>query len=61
MKKFEKYYEIKIIINNKKVSQHIFTGKFRQADGVEYALRVLQKDISFKFRRDLNKPVIYIE
>lgn len=61
MKKFEKYYEIKIIINNKKVSQHIFTGKFRQADGVEYALRVLQKDISFKFRRDLNKPIIYIE
>lgn len=61
MKKFEKYYEVKIIINNKKVSQHIFTGKFRQADGIEYALRVLQKDISFKFRRDLNKPIIYIE
>ncbi len=61
MKDFEKYYKIKIIVKNKKVRQYKYTGKFRQTDGVEYALRVLQKNISFNFRRDLNEPVIYIE
>ena len=42
MEDFEKYYGIRIIINNKKVLKYSYNGKFRQADGIDYALRVLQ-------------------
>ena len=52
MKKFSVYYGIDIFIKNNNVSKYRCTGKFRQTDGIEYALRVLQKDVSFKYIRD---------
>lgn len=60
MLKLEKYFDIRIIINNKKVRSCILTGKFRQADGIDYALKVLQKDVYFNFKRSENNDVIYI-
>ncbi|BEG99184.1 FecR family protein [Bacteroides sedimenti] len=60
MKEFEKYYGIKIVINNKNILKYLYTGKFRQSDGVDYALRVLQNDIYFKYEKDNEKEVIYI-
>lgn len=60
MEDFEKYYGIRIVINNRKVLKYSYTGKFRQADGVDYALRVLQKDIHFKYEKDNDKQIIYI-
>ncbi len=56
----EKYFDIQIEINTKKLPQHRYTGKFRQADGVDYALRVLQKSIHFSYNRDDDKQIIYI-
>jgi len=56
----EKYFDIQIVINTKKLPQHRYTGKFRQADGVDYALRVLQKSIHFSYNRDDEKQIIYI-
>lgn len=56
----EKYFDIQIEINTKKLPQHRYTGKFRQADGVDYALRVLQKSIHFSYNRDDEKQIIYI-
>jgi ferric-dicitrate binding protein FerR (iron transport regulator) len=56
----EKYFDIQIEINTKKLPQHRYTGKFRQADGVDYALRVLQKSIHFSYSRDDDKQIIYI-
>jgi ferric-dicitrate binding protein FerR (iron transport regulator) len=57
----EKYFDIRIEINTtKKLPQHRYTGKFRQADGVDYALRVLQKSIHFSYNRDDEKQIIYI-
>ena len=35
MEDFEKYYGIRIIINNKKVLKYSYNGKFRQADGLD--------------------------
>ncbi|MDR1505041.1 MAG: FecR family protein [Prevotella sp.] len=61
MKSFEKVYDIKIIIENPQVSNLIYTGKFRVIDGVDYALRVLQKDVKFKFERDTEKHIVYIK
>ena len=52
MKKFSVYYGIDIFIKNNSVSKYRCTGKFRQTDGIEYALRVLQKDVKFKYLRN---------
>ena len=60
MNTLEKYYDIKIIVKNKDVLKNAYTGKFRQSDGLEYALRVLQKDIRFNYQRDDENRIIYI-
>ena len=60
LSQFETYYDVKFIkkhsLQNKKIN-----GKFRFADGIEYALKVLQKEVPFTFRRDENSNLIYIE
>ncbi len=60
MVKFEKCYGIKIIIENNRVKNYAPTGKFRQSDGIDYALRVLQRDFRFRFERDKENQIIYI-
>lgn len=60
MEDFEKYYGIRIIINNKNVLKYSYNGKFRQSDGIDYALRVLQRDIHFKYEKDNDEQLIYI-
>lgn len=61
MKDFEKYYGLAIHVKNKDVLMSVYTGKFRQTDGVDYALRVLQKDIKFAYHRDDENQIICIE
>lgn len=61
MQTFEKYYGIPIRVENQKVQKFSYTGKFRQADGIEYALRVLQKDIRFEYVRDEENQTIVIK
>lgn len=61
MNELEKCYGIQIQVKNKFLRKYRFTGKFRYADGVDYALRVLQKDIKFKYERDDEKQIIYIK
>lgn len=60
IQKLEKSYDVKIIAENTKIKNVLYTGKFRLTDGVDYALRVLQKDIKFKYDRDDENHVIYI-
>lgn len=61
IKKFEKYYGVDIEIENNSVANYYCTGKFRQSDGVLYALRVLQKDVNFTFNRNEENHIIYIK
>lgn len=61
MSDFEKYYGLTIQIDNEQVKKQHYSGKFRQTDGVDYALRVLQKDIRFTYKRDDEKDMIYIQ
>jgi hypothetical protein len=62
MKELEKCYDVNIQVkDNPSIDKYKFTGKFRYTDGVDYALRVLQRDIRFKYTRDDEKQVIYIE
>lgn len=61
MNKFETCYGVTIKIENNKVISSRYTGKFRQSDGISYALRVLQKDVKFTFERNEDNQIIYIK
>ena len=52
IKKFELYYDIVITVNNSKLMKYKFSGKFRQRDGVESALRTLRKVHYFTYIKD---------
>lgn len=52
IKKFELYYDIVITVNNSKLMKYKFSGKFRQRDGVESALRTLRKVYYFTYIKD---------
>ena len=60
MEDFEKFYGLKIIVNNQKVTKYLYTGKFKQTDGIDYALSLLQKNIHFTYQRDRENHVVYI-
>lgn len=57
---FEKFYDVRIVINNQAVKDLGYRGKLRISDGVDHALRVLQNDFPFKYKRDEDKNIIYI-
>ena len=61
MNDFKRIYGIDIILENTSVNKYTYTGKFRFVDGIEYALRVLQRDISFKYEREPEKHIIHIK
>lgn len=60
MERFALYFDITIKIENHSLLEYRSTGKFRQSDGVEYALKVLQKDLRFSYKRnnELNEIII---
>lgn len=49
MKKLEKNYGIRIIIDNHTLDNYACSGKFRISDGIEQVLRALQQDAKFTF------------
>lgn len=61
MRKFSAYYDIKIVIENQQTIDYRCTGKFRQSDGVEYALKVIRKDLNFDYQRDDESNTITIK
>ncbi len=61
MNLFEKYYAVKIEIDNEKVKNYVCTGKFRQSDGIDYALNILKKDVSFTYMREEETNTIHIK
>lgn len=48
-------------MNDSSLSKLRYNGKFRIVDGVEHALKVLQNDYPFVYRRNIDDSVIYIE
>lgn len=61
MKRIEKYYGIELVIENPSLSRHSFSGTFRISDGIENLLRVLQKDVDYRYTRSEDGNVIYIK
>jgi ferric-dicitrate binding protein FerR (iron transport regulator) len=59
MKRLEKYYGTRIVIKNKDIDKYVCSGKFRISDGIDMALRILQKDAKYTFERD-EDSTIYI-
>ena len=61
MLRFEKCYGIRIVIENKTLVNYVCSGKFRISDGIDNALRILQKDAKYSFERNKDESVIYIK
>ena len=55
------YFDTTIKIETDCLPDNTYTGKFRQTDGIDYALRVLQKGIHFTYERDDEKQIIHIK
>lgn len=59
--KLQLYFDIKIVVENKPLLKHMYTGKFRSKDGVEQVLKVLQLEHKFTYTRDHEYNVITIK
>ena len=57
----EKYFAVEIQIYTYNLPEHNYTGKFRQSDVVDYALRLLQRSIRFAYERDEETGTVYIK
>lgn len=55
IKRLEKCYAVRIIIENEELKDRKFSGKFRISDGLETILRVLQKDSDFLIIKEDNE------
>jgi ferric-dicitrate binding protein FerR (iron transport regulator) len=52
MNKMQWFYDIKVDVHNRKLSEYKFSGKIRHRDGLESVLRTLQKVYHFSFVKD---------
>jgi len=58
IKRLERCYDVRIEIQNKRVKNQVFGGKFRISDGLDIILRVLQTDADFQIIRESNESYI---
>ena len=61
MRKFEKFYGVKIKVEKTGMENVRYSGKFYQADGVRYALKLLKYDMNFEFESDYENNIIHIK
>ena len=61
IKKLELYYDIQIKVNNKRLLQERYSGKFRTKDGIEQVLTVLQVEHKFTYTRNNDLNLITIK
>lgn len=60
MEDFRKNFGVEIVIQ-KTPGHNRFSGKFLISDGIEQALRILQRNSDFDFRRNSEKNIVYIQ
>lgn len=61
IKKLELYYDVSIRVDNTKLGDLRYTGKFRQSDGVESVLRKLQIVYPFSYEKDDERNLIILK
>ncbi|WP_291592996.1 FecR family protein [Bacteroides sp.] len=59
--KLEKYYNVKIIVDDPALLNYRCTGKFKEQDGIEHILKVIQKDLSFTYSINEERDTIWIK
>jgi len=52
IEKLQLYYDVNIVVDDPEIFNVRYTGKFRQRDGIEDILHIIQKIQSFKILRD---------
>lgn len=58
LEKLQLYYDVQIIVEDPGIFETCYTGKFRQRDGIDEILRIIQKIRPFKIKKDTEKNVI---
>lgn len=58
--RFSDYFDIRILLKNPKLYDVRCTGKFRQSDGIDHSLHVLQRFVDFSFTHDEERRTIEI-
>lgn len=61
MRRFEKCYGISIMVENKNLEEYSCSGKFRISDGLDNALRILQRNAKYTFKRNEDNTIVYIK
>lgn len=61
LSRLELYYNVKITVNNTKLLSNRYTAKFKEQDGIEHVLKVIQKDQHFKYTINEESNSIIIE
>lgn len=59
--KLELYYDVDIVVETPKVLNYSCTGKFKEQDGIDHILRVIQKDHQFDYTIDKDNNIITIK
>ena len=55
------YYNVNISVRNLNILNYRCTGKFKEQDGIEHILKVIQKDHKFTYSINEEKDSIIIE
>ena len=61
IEKLQLYYDVRIHIANKGLLKRRYTGKFRQRDGIESVLKVIQMEYPFVYSKSDDGSQIYIK
>lgn len=60
LKKLELYYDVRIVVKDPSIFQWEYTGKFRQRDGIDEILRVIQRIHTFHIEKDEEQNMIIL-
>lgn len=60
IEKLQLYYDVKIIVKDPEIFNVHYTGKFRQRDGIDEILGIIQKIQRFNVQKDIENNVITI-
>ncbi|MEL7601424.1 MAG: DUF4974 domain-containing protein, partial [Proteiniphilum sp.] len=60
IEKLQLYYDVKIIVKDPEIFNVRYTGKFRQRDGIDEILRIIQKIHKFNIQKDIENNIITI-
>lgn len=58
IEKLQLYYDVKIVVEDPKIFNIPYTGKFRQRDGIDEILEIIQKIQWFNIEKDTEKNII---